>query len=184
MYDALVCGTDPRGSLMLAQSNIIRDVGRALPALVSGPDLGVPVSRDLLDAHATALREQYDSLLPVIDRAGNALSKAMERHDPKETADPDGEGARALEQTEAYFKNRRDELGHLRGAFLDAGASSSHDAIAVLDRLDTLFMWIVAVMQEVRWSVLILDGVRDAVDSPARRTFATSSEWVAALHGD
>lgn len=165
---------------MLAQSNIVRDVGRALPALVSGPDLGVPVSVELLDAHATALREQYDSLLPVIDRAGDALLRAMKSYDPADAADPEGEGARALEETEAYFKSRRDELGRLRRAFVETGASSSHDVFASLDRLDNLYMWIVAVMQEVRWSVLILDGVRDGADSPGRRTFGTSSEWVAA----
>lgn len=76
---------------MLARSNIIRDVGRALPALVSGPDLGVPVSGELLDAHATALYEQYDSLLPVFERAGDALSKAAKSRNPEGTADPDGE---------------------------------------------------------------------------------------------
>ena len=74
MYDAFVCGM-PRGLLVLAQPNIIRDVGRALPALVSGPDLGVPVSGESLDAHAAALYEQYDSLLPVFERAGDALSE-------------------------------------------------------------------------------------------------------------
>ena len=169
---------------MLTQSNTIRDVGRALPALVSGPDLDVPVSAELLDAHATALREQYDNLLPVIDRAGGVLSRAMEKHDPEETADPEGEGARALEQTEAYFKHRRDELGRLRAVFLNVGASPSHDVFAALDRLDNLYLWIVATMQEVRWSVLIFDGVRDRADSPARRTFGTSSEWLAALDAD
>ena len=166
---------------MLAHSNIVRDVGRALPALVSGPDLGVPVSVELLDAHATALREQYDSLWPVIDRAGDTLLRAMESHDPEDAVDPEGEGARALEETEAYFKNRRDELGRLRRAFVEKGASSSHGVFASLDRLDNLYMWIVAVMQEVRWSVLVMDGVRDGTDSPGRRTFGTSSAWVAAL---
>ena len=159
---------------MLARTNIVRDVGRALPALVSGPDLGVPFSRELLDAHATALREWYDGLLPVIDRAGDTLLKAMENHDAEDAADPEGEGARALEETEAYFKHRRDELGRLRRAFVETGASSSHDVFASLDRLDNLYMWIVAVMREVRWSVLIMDGVRDGADFPDRRTFGTS----------
>ena len=77
---------------MLAESKTIRDIGRALPALVSGPDLGVPVSADLLDAHATALREQYDSLFAVLDRAGNALVEAIETRNPEEIADPDGGG--------------------------------------------------------------------------------------------
>ena len=77
---------------MLAHSNTIRDVSRALPALAAAPDLEVAVSAELLDAHAKGLREWYDSLLPVIDRAGNTLAEAMKTHDSEESADPDGEG--------------------------------------------------------------------------------------------
>ena len=167
---------------MLAHSETIRDVSRALPALVSDPHLDVPVSADLLDAHATGLRQQYDNLLPVIDRAGNVLAEALEMHDSQQSVDSQGEGARALEQAEAYFKNRREDLRHLRDAFVNAGASPSHDVFHALDCLDNLYMWIIATMQEVRWSVLILDGVRDRADSPSCRTFAFSSEWLASLN--
>ena len=166
---------------MLADSNTIRDVSRALPALVSDPDLGVPISADLLDAHATALQKQYDSLLPVIDRAGNTLEKAIKTHDPKEIVDADGEGARALEQAEGYFNQRRNSLQRLREAFNEAGASPSHGVFDALDRLDNLYGWIVATMQEVRWSVLVFDGVRDSADSPDRQAFASSSKWLASL---
>ena len=167
---------------MLAHSNTIRDVSRALPALVSDPDLDVPVSADLLNAHATGLRQRYESLLPVIDRAGNTLTAAMEARDRQQHADPEGEGARALEHAEAYFKRRREELRHLRDAFVGVGASPSHDVFDALDCLDNLYMWIVATMQEVRWSVLIFDGVRDGADSPRGRTFISSSEWLASLN--
>ena len=166
---------------MLAESKTIRDIGRALPALVSGPDLGVPVSADLLDAHATALREQYDSLFAVLDRAGNALAEAIETRNPEEIADPDGEGARALERAEAHFKRRRQELRQLRDAFVEVGASPSHDVFDALDHLDNLYMRTVATMQEVRWSVLIFDGVRDRADAPGGRAFASASAWLASL---
>ena len=43
-------------------------------------------------------------------------------------------------------------------------------------------MSIIATTQEVRWSVLIFDGITDRAESPAGRTFATSSEWLAYLH--
>lgn len=89
-----------------------------------------------------------------------------------------------MEQAEVYFKRRRDELERLRGTFLNAGASSSHDVFLALDRLDNLYMWLVAAMQEVRWSVLISDGVRDGADSPPDVPSRTSSEWVASLDGD
>lgn len=166
---------------MLAHSNTIRDVSRALPALVSDPDLDIPVSAELLDAHAAGLRERYDGLVPVIDRAGNTLAEAMKTHDPEERADPEGEGVQALEQAEAYFNHRREELLHLRDAFANVGAAPSHEVFEAVDRLDNLYMWIIATMQEVRWSVLIFDGVIDGAKSPERRTFTSSSEWLASL---
>jgi len=169
---------------MLAQSNTIRDVSRTLPALVSGPDLGTPVSAELLDAHAQGLRERYDSLLPVIDRAGTVLSEAMKIRDPESPVDPDGEGVLAMEQGERYFKHRLEELQQLRDAFAKLHASPSHDVFRELDRLGQLYAWTVAIMQEVRWSVLIGDGVRDRADSPKPRTFTSSSEWHASLHDD
>ena len=169
---------------MLAQSNTIRDVSRALPALVSVPAIEVPVSTAPLDAVATDLRKRHASLRPVIDRAGNALAEAMKRHDPEGTADPDGEGAGALEQAEAYFKDSRVELQRLRTACVELGASPSHEVFDALGRLDDLYVWIIATMQEVRWSVLIFDGVRDRADSPGGRTFATSTEWLASLHDE
>ena len=43
-------------------------------------------------------------------------------------------------------------------------------------------MWIVATMQEVRWSVLIFEGVKDKARSPEGRSFTSSSEWLASLH--
>ncbi|MDE0037293.1 MAG: hypothetical protein OXU77_06980 [Gammaproteobacteria bacterium] len=151
---------------------------------MSGPKIEVPVSTGLLDALANELRERHASLHPVIDRAGHALAEAMKRHDPEETADPQGEGAGALEQAESYFKDSRAELQRLRKACVELGASPSHRVFTALRNLDELYVSIIAIMQEVRWSVLIFDGVRDRADSPAGRTFATSSEWIASLHGD
>ena len=79
---------------MLAHAATIRDFSRALPTLVSDPDLDAPVLAELLDAHAAGLRLRYDNLLPVIDRAGNALAEATRELGPEERADPEGEGAR------------------------------------------------------------------------------------------
>ena len=169
---------------MLAQSNTIRDISRALPALVSGPDLGMPVSAELLDAQAQGLRERHDSLLPVIDRAGSVLSEAMKEHDPKSPVDPDGEGVLAMEQGERYFKQRLEELQQLRGAFAELRVSPSHDVFRELDCLEHLYAWTVATMQAVRWAVLVGDGVRDRVDSPEPRTLTSSAEWLATLHDE
>lgn len=166
---------------MLAHTQTIRDVSRALPAFVADPDLDGPVSAELLDAHTTGLRQQYDSLLPVIERGVRALEEAIKKLDREESPDPKGEGASALEQGEAYFKRRRDQLQQLRDAFSDVGAPPTHEVFDALDHLDDLYMWIVVTMQEVRWSVLILEGLRDKARTPECRSFTSSAEWLASL---
>ena len=169
---------------MPKHSTTIRDVSRALPALVpSDPVLAVPLSADRLDAHAEELHHHYDDLFPVVDRAGHTLAGAIKKLDPGESPDPDGEGVAALEQTEAYFKRRREQVLHLRDAFVEIGASPSHEIFEALDRLDNLYMWIVATMQDVRWDVLIFEGLKAKAASPDERSFTSSAEWLAFLLG-
>lgn len=166
----------------MTPSKTIRDVSRALPALVpADPELAVPVSAELLDAHTKGLRRHYDELFPVIDRAGHTLAEAIERLDPEESPDPDEEGAAALEQAEVYLKHRLERLGHLRAACAEAGAPPSHSVFEALDRLDDLYTWIIATMQEVRWAVLISEGLRDKAESPKGRSFTSSVDWLASL---
>lgn len=175
---------DPAKRTMLAQSATIRDVSRALPALVYEPDFDVPASTELLDTQTARLRQRYDNLLPVIDRAGNTLAAAREQIDPETRVDPDGEGVLALEQAEAYFKNCREDIQRLRDAITRIGASPAHEIFDAVERLDNLYEWIVGIMQEVRWSVMILDGLQDRAKSPARRSFTNASEWLASLNDD
>ena len=169
----------------MLSAEMIRDVGRALPWLVAEPQTepiptGVSLSErtDLLDAHAEGLRSRHDTLYPVIDRAGHKLAAAFKELDPDEIADPEGEGAEALEKAEAYFHAQRGDLSRFREALIDAGAPPSHDVFDTLDRLDRLYAWIAATMQEVRWTVLIADGRR----APAsERKFRSGASLVAAL---
>jgi len=65
-----------------------------------------------------------------------------------------------------------------RDALIDAGAPPDHDVFDALDRLDGLYAWIVAGMLEVRWAVLVADGVRTP---PSERTFTSGASLVAAL---
>ena len=169
----------------MLSAEMIRDVSRALPWLVAEPQsepipTGVSLSErtDLLDAHAEGLRIRHDTLYPVIDRAGHKLAAAFKELDPDEITDPEGEGAEALEKAEAYFHTQRDELDRLRHALIDAGAPPDHDVFEALDRLDGLYAWIIATMQEIRWTVLIADGVRTP---PGARMFASGAALVAAL---
>ena len=164
---------------------MIRDVGRALPWLVAEPQsepipTGVSLRgrMDLLDAHAKGLRLRHDNLYPVIDRAGQKLAAAFRELDAAEITDPEGEGAEALEKAEAYFHAQRGDLSRFRETLVDAGAPPDHDVFDALDRLDGLYVSIVATMQEVRWSVLAVDGVRTP---PSERTFTSGASLVAAL---
>ncbi len=116
----------------------IRDVGRALPWLASEPQLE-PIPSGLsgreraefLDTHAEGFRRQYDSLHPVIDRAGRKLASAFEEPEPASIADPEGEGAEALEKAEAYLRAQREDLRHLRNNLSDAGAPPLTTACSV-----------------------------------------------------
>ena len=169
----------------MLNAEMIRDVGRALPWLVAEPQsepipTGVSLSErtEFLDVHAEDLRSRHDTLYPVIDRAGHKLTAAFEELDPASIVDPEGEGAEALEKAEAYFHAQRDDLARLRSALIDAGAPPDHGVFDALDRLDGLYAWIVAAMQEVRWTVLVADGRRA---SPSERRFTSGASLVAAL---
>ena len=169
----------------MLSAEMIRDVGRALPWLVAEPQsepipAGVSLSErtDLLDAHAEGLRLRHDTLHPVIDRAGHKLAAAFQELDPAEITDPEGEGTEALEKAEAYFHAQRGDLSRFREALIEGGAPPDHDVFEALDRLDGLYAWIGAGMQEVRWTVLVADGVRTP---PGERTFTSGAALVAAL---
>lgn len=166
-------------------SETIRDVGRALPWLASEPapeplpaDLAVEDLTQHFDAHAEGLRRQYTVLHALLDRAGKKLAAALDQADPHEILDPEGEGSEALETAEAYFNTQQNQLTRMRDAFKEAGAPSDHDVFKALDSLAGLYAWIVATMQEVRWALLITDGVRGPKTA---RTFTSGAELVAAL---
>ena len=169
----------------MLSAEMIRDVGRALPWLVAEPQsepipTGVPLKERtaLLDAHAQGLRSRYETLYPVINRSGHKLAAAFSELAPTSIVDPEGEGAEALEEAEAYFHAQRGELRHFRAALIEGGAPADHGVFEALERLDGLYAWIVATMQEVRWSVLIADGRRAP---PSERRFTSGASLVAAL---
>ena len=166
-------------------SEIIRDVSRALPWLASEPRTEpIPTGMSpeertkFLGAYAQGLRHRYESLYPVVDRAGRKLMAELEELTPAEIADPEGEGAEALEKAESYFHTQRADLARLRATLIEADAPPDHDAFDALNRLDELYAWIVATLQEIRWTVLIVGGVRIP---PTGRTFTSGADLVAAL---
>ncbi len=169
----------------MLSTEMIRDVGRALPWLVAEPrSESIPTGvllreqTELLDAYAEDLRSRYDTLYPVINRSGHKLAAALKELDPASIVDPEGEGVDALENAEAYFHAQLGDLSDFHKALVDAGAPPDHGVFEALDRLDGLYAWIVATMQEVRWWVLIADGSRTP---PSERRFTSGASLVAAL---
>ena len=123
-------------------SEIIRDVSRALPWLASEPRTEpIPTGMSpeertkFLGAYAQGLRHRYESLYPVVDRAGRKLMAELEELTPAEIADPEGEGAEALEKAESYFHTQRADLARLRATLIEADAPPDHDAFDALNRL-------------------------------------------------
>ena len=170
----------------------IRDVERVLRWLASetggrAPDVLRPEiltrasadrRRALIDAYAEGLRLRYDAVYPAIHRVGDKLAAELEAKDSTGITDPDGEGAAALEAAEAYFRSEQAELDSLRGILADAGTKSGHRVFEAVDRLDELFAWIIGCMQEVRWLLLIAEGVRAPTTG---RAVKSGAAFVAAL---
>lgn len=163
----------------------IRDDGRALPWLASEPpaepaptDLPIEKRTGLFKILAEGLRYRHAVLYAVIDRAGKKLAATLDALEPGDNLDPGGEGCDALEKAEAYFKTQRDELGQQREGLMGAGALPGHDVFEALDRLDALYASIIATMQEVRWTLLINDGMNEPGSA---RTYTSGAALVAAL---
>ena len=160
----------------------IRDVGRVLPWLASEPRSESNTTDTLLqklpDGPAEGLRRRYDSTYPVIDQVRRKLAAALEELTPDDIADPEGEAAEALESAEAHFHTRRDDLSRLRNALTDGGATPHHDALEALEDLDGMYAELVATMQELRWKMLVAEGLRT---TPGDHTFTSGTELMAAL---
>ena len=144
----LLIGSDERSHPKVGEvltTEIIRDVSRVLPWLVSEPptepvpaDLSAVERTRLLADYAQGFRGRYDSLYPVVDRAGRKLLAESEELNPAEFADPEGEGAAALEAAESHFSAERADLVRFRDTLVETCAPSTHEVFDALDRLDGL----------------------------------------------
>ena len=166
----------------------LRDVGRTLPWLASAPPganepetkaaavTAGPVERrgELVEAYAAELHDRYATLYPAVHR----LVAEFESARSDEIRDPDGDAAVALEAAETYFKRECDELAQLQATWADGAIRPDHRVFDELNRLEDLFGWLVACLQDIRWKLLIAEGVRAPTTG---RTFKSGQELVAAL---
>ena len=161
-----------RSILAMLTGEILRDVGRTLPWLASTPPRAN--KPETMEAYADELHERYATLYPAVHRLMAEFASA--RFD--EIRDPNGDAAVALEAAETYFKTEREELGRLHATLADGAVRRDDQVFDELSRLQDLFRWLVAYLQDIRWNLLIAEGVRAPTTG---RTFKSGRELVVAL---
>ena len=164
----------------MLSSERIRDVCGVLPWLCSAsetlgetePDGSIELVFDLAEgAPGEAVGGPFDQLYTAIHLIGGKLAAEFKATDPEELTDPDGEGAAALEAVESYLRDRIEKLGGMAD-HLDSRQR------AKADQLSSLFAKLLTSFQEIRWALLVRDGLRA---SPGDREFTSGSEWIASV---
>ena len=172
----------------------IRNVGRVLPWLARMPGqpdrnwftpdnlvrTSDPETREALVALERNLGERHDSLCAAFTAMTDKLRAELESTVPGTVMDPDGTGVQALEEAEEYFRTERSELRDIRKALDGSGVRSAYGPKVMdeLDRLDRLFFTIVQWCQEIRWLVMINDGVASPTTG---KTFTSGADLVSSL---
>lgn len=105
-------------------------------------------------------RKRHDAVVNVCTAFQDRLQKAAENFPPGREMDPDDIAVPELERSEEYFRKERKELRDVRDALQRTEGIEAYGAevFAALERLDKLFEYLVASLQELRWAIMIHDG--------------------------
>lgn len=127
-----------------------------------------------------SFHKRYDALVAVSSTLRDRLLKEAKDFQPGREMDPDDIAVPALEKGEEYFGEEREELREIQNALQRTGGAQAHGAevFAALERLDELFEEIIAWSQEVRWLIMINDGL---LAPSTKGQCASGSEFMAAL---
>ena len=127
-----------------------------------------------------SFRERHDALATVCSTFQERLQKAAEDFPPGREMDPDDIAVPELEKSEEYFRKEREELHDIRDALQRTGGVEAYgtEVFAALERLDKLFEYLVASLQELRWAIMIHDG---ALAPSTGGTCASGSEFMASM---
>ena len=155
----------------------VRNVAGTLIWLARPPEQSEALSRDWLvhlpknknrdelqsgiKVLAESFRERHDALATVCSTFQERLQKAAENFPPSREMDPDDIAVPELEKSEEYFRKEREELRDVQDDLQRTGGSEAYGAevFAALERLDKLFEYLVASLQELRWAIMINDGL-------------------------
>ena len=127
-----------------------------------------------------SFHKRHDAVIEVCTAFQERLQKAAEDFPPGREMDPDDIAVPELEKSEEYFRKEREELRDVRDALQRTGGSEAYGAevFAALERLDKLFEYLVASLQELRWAIMIHDG---AFAPSTGGTCASGSEFMASM---
>ena len=141
-------------------------------------------NRDELQSAIKVLTEsfhkRYDAVIEVCTAFQERLQKAAEDFPPDREMDPNDIAVPELEKSEEYFRKEREDLRDVWDALQRTGGSEAYGAevFAALERLDKLFEYLVASLQELRWAIMIHDG---ALAPSTGGTCASGSEFMASM---
>ncbi len=127
-----------------------------------------------------SFRKRHDAVADVCTAFQGRLQKAAEDFPPGREMDPDDIAVPELEKSEEYFRKEREELRDVRDDLQRTGGAEAYGAevFAELERLDTLFEYLVASLQELRWIIMIHDG---ALAPSTGGTCASGAEFMASM---
>lgn len=166
---------------------IVRNVVGTLSWLARPPkqsdwlaDLRANQNRDKLQGLTESFRKRHDAVVHVCTAFQERLQKAAENFPPDRDIDPDDIAVPELEKSEAYFRREREELRDIRDALQRTGGAEGYgtEVFAALERLDQLFEYLVASLQELRWAIMIHDGV---LAPSTGGTCASGAEFMASM---
>ena len=144
-------------------------------------NLNATLTRRTVQELTDCFRKRYDAIISVSSTFQERLQKAAEDFQPGREIDPDDIAVPELEKSEAYFRGEREELRAIRNALQRTGGTQqAHGAevFAALKRLDELFEELIARLQELRWLIMVNDGLL----APRTKGQCTSgAEFIAAL---
>ena len=94
--------------------------------------------------------------------------------------DPDDIAVPELEKGEAYFHKAREEFARCPGRLAADRGAEAHgvEVFEELDRLDTLFKYLIGSFQELRWTIMINDG---SLAPGTGGTCASGAEFMASM---
>ena len=127
-----------------------------------------------------SFRKRHDAIVAVGTTFKDRFQKAAKALRPGQEMDPDDIAVPELEKGEAYFHKEREELRDVPDALQRTGGAEAHgvEVFEELDRLDTLFKYLIGSFQELRWTIMINDG---SLAPSTGGTCASGAEFMASM---